>query len=224
MPRIARIYLDEGVFHILARGNNKQVIFHDKSDFDYYKASLRKIRKDQPFRLYHWCLMSNHVHMIIEANPKTDLSRMMKRLNLSYYAYYKRKYSYAGHFWQDRFKSLLIDADRYLLACALYIERNPARARLVKSAREYPNSSYNYYAYGHSDHLTDTDPLYKELGRNQLEQQESYRKLTLDTEMRVSQATFNQLFFGGDDFVRKMEKKFGMTNTRLERGRPKTRK
>ncbi len=221
MPRIARIYLDEGVFHILTRGNNKQAIFHDKSDFDYYKDVLRKIREDQPFRLYHWCLMSNHVHLIIEANPETDLSRMMKRLNLSYYAYYKRKYDYAGHFWQDRFKSLLIDTDSYLLACALYIERNPVRARLVKSAREYPNSSYDYYAYGHSDHLTDPNPLYKELGRNQLEQQEAYRKLTLDTEMRVSQTTFNQLFFGGDDFIRKMEKKFDVVNTRLERGRPK---
>ena len=111
MPRIARIYTEEGIFHIITRGNNKQYVFRDKEDFTTYKRMLKTLKIEQPFKLYHWCLMGNHVHLIIEVNRKTELSRLMKRLNLMYFVFYKKKYSYAGHFWQDRFKSLLIQKE-----------------------------------------------------------------------------------------------------------------
>ena len=102
--------------------------------------------------------MNNHVHLIIEINNKaTDLSKLMKRVNLFYYNHYKRKYGYAGHFWQDRFKSLLIEKSEYLLGCGLYIERNPVRAKIVDSAEKYPHSSYKYYAYGKEDRILDKD-------------------------------------------------------------------
>ena len=224
MPRVARIYIDEGVFHILTRGNNKQIVFKDKSDFEAYKEMLRKIKEEHPLKLYHWCFMNNHVHIIIETNPTTELSKMMKRLNLFYYIYYKRKYGYAGHFWQDRFKSLLINKDEYLLACGLYIERNPVRAKIVASAKDYPYSSYNYYAYGKEDSLTDPDPLYNELGHNQKERQEAYRNLTLETDNNISSAIFNRLFLGSSEFIKKMEDRFKVKNTRLGKGRPKTEK
>ncbi|GAH93854.1 unnamed protein product [marine sediment metagenome] len=122
MPRIKRIYLEEGIFHILARGNNKQWLFEDKSDFKYYLDILKRLKKEQPFLLYHYILMNNHVHLLIETNQKTELSKLMKRINLLYYNHYRRKYNYAGHFWQDRFKSILVSKDEYLLACGLYIE------------------------------------------------------------------------------------------------------
>lgn len=221
MPRVARMYIEEGVFHILTRGNNRQNVFKKDGDYGIFKDILMKLKEEQPFKLYHYCLMSNHVHLIIEANEKTELSRLMKRLNLYYYNSYKKKYGYIGHFWQDRFKSLLIARDEYLLACGLYIERNPVRARMVDSAEKYLHSSYKYYAYGKYDVLVDRDPCYDELGRNDKERQEAYRKLMLDEEKGIKPTTFNQLFLGAEEFVKGMENKFKVQNVRLNRGRPK---
>jgi len=221
MPRTRRIYIEEGVYHLLTRGNNKQLVFKDKEDFEAYKSILKQLKEEQIFGLYHYCLMSNHVHLIVETNKMTKLSKMMKRLNLFYYNHYKKRYGYTGHFWQDRFKSLLIQKDEYLLTCGLYIERNPVRAKIVDSAAKYPYSSYNYYAYGKEDVLVDRDVYYDELGRNDKERQNSYRRLMLDKEKNLNDMIFNQLFLGSNEFIKQMEDKFKINNVRLERGRPK---
>lgn len=221
MPRVARVYTEQGVFHILTRGNNKQYVFHDDADFLSYKKVLKRLKNEQPFKLYHYCLMNNHVHMIIETNKKTELSKLMKRINLLYYHNYKKRYGYAGHFWQDRFKSLLIEEDLYLLKCGLYVERNPARANIVTSSDKYPYSSYNYYAYGKDDVILDRDPYYNELGSDDKARQLGYRRLILKEEDRIGRAVSGQLFLGGDDFIKRMEKMFKVVNVRLGRGRPK---
>ena len=221
MPRVARIYTEEGVFHVLARGNNKQKVFLSPGDFDVYRSLLKKFKDEHPFKLYHYCFMTNHIHLIIETNPKTNLSRFMKRLNLAYYNHFRKKYGYAGHFWQDRFKSLLISRDEYLLACGLYIERNPVKAKMVESPRLYKHSSYNYYAYGQKDDLLDADPVYEVLAPKEEKRHESYRHLALDKELGITEKTFKQLFLGTNDFIRAMEKRFGVKNVRLGVGRPK---
>lgn len=221
MPRIARIYTEEGIFHVLTRGNNKQNIFKEAADFKVYLHILKELKRDQPFRLYNYCLMSNHVHLILESNKSTELSKFMKRLNLTYYHYYKRKHGYAGHFWQDRFKSLLIARDEYLLACGLYIERNPVRAGIAQTPQEYPYSSYGYYGYGREDVLLDENLCYQGLGNDPRSRQSAYRKLIADKQMNITSSTFNQLFLGSVNFIQQMEQKFNIKNVRLIRGRPK---
>ncbi len=222
MPRVARIYTDEGIFHIMTRGNNKQWIFKDKEDLNRYKEILKEVKEDQPFKIYHYCLMSNHVHMLIETNEQTKLSKLMKRINLKYYNYYKKKYGYVGHFWQDRYKSLLIEAESYLLSCGIYIERNPLRAKMTKSLSEYKQSSYRYYAYGIGDELVERDEYYEYLGENDKIRQERYRNMILgEEERKIEAALKGQLFLGREKFVRHMEKTFDVVNTRLKKGRPK---
>jgi putative transposase len=222
MPRVARIYTDDGIFHVLTRGNNKQWIFHDKEDFSKYKGIIKEVKEEQPFKLCHYCLMSNHVHMLIETNEKTRLSKLMKRINLKYYHYYKKKYGYAGHFWQDRYKSLLVEGESYLLSCGIYIERNPLRAKMVKFLREYKLSSYRYYAYGVEDELVDRDQYYEELGKNDNIRQQRYKELLLgEEERKIEQALKGQLFLGTEKFVGRMEKVFNVINTRLKKGRPR---
>lgn len=221
MPRLSRIYTDEGVYHILTRGNNQQRVFKDREDFQAYKKILKQLKNEQPFKLYHYCLMSNHIHLIVETNKMTELSKAMKRLNLFYYNHYRKRYGYVGHFWQGRFKSLLIEKDEYLLACGLYIERNAVRAKIVTSPEKYPYSSYNYYAYGNGDDIIDRDICYNELGRNDKEKQAAYRKLMLDEKKGINNNIFSQLFLGTEEFIRQMEKQFKVMNIRLERGRPK---
>lgn len=222
MPRVARIYTDEGIFHVMTRGNNKQRVFQDEEDFKRYKEIIKEVKEEQPFKLYHYCLMSNHVHMLIETNEQTKLSKLIKRINLKYYNHYKKKYGYAGHFWQDRYKSLLVEGESYLLSCGIYIERNPLRAKMVKTLRDYKESSYGYYAYGIADELVDRDQYYEELGRNDRIRQQSYKELLLgEKERKIEQALKGQLFLGTEKFVERMEKTFNVVNTRLNKGRPK---
>lgn len=221
MPRRARIYTGEGVFHILTRGNNKQIVFMDEEDFHKYKEVLKRLKNEQPFKLYHYCLMSTHVHLIVETNELTNLPKLMKRVNLLYYHHYNRKYGYTGHFWQDRFKSLLIERNKYLLSCGLYVERNPVSAKIVDSAENYPHSSYKHYAYGEKDELIDKDIYYNELGRDDKKRQQEYRRLIVKEDKVVNRAMGRQLFLGTKEFIERMEERFKVSNIRLERGRPK---
>ncbi|MEW6066811.1 MAG: transposase [Nitrospirota bacterium] len=124
MPRTARIAPNEHVYHILTRGNNRQDIFKDKKDYKKYMEILQKYREKYKFMLYHYALMRNHVHLVLETTQKGGtLSEIMKGINLSYAQYCKGKYKHIGHFWQDRYKSIIISKDNYLLACGSYVAK-----------------------------------------------------------------------------------------------------
>jgi putative transposase len=118
MPRTARVAPDEHIYHILTRGNNRQDVFKDEGDWRKYREILQKYKEKYKFRLYHYALMKNHIHLVLETTDKGGrLSEIMKGINLSYAQYFKSKYRHIGHFWQDRYKSILISKDDYLLAC-----------------------------------------------------------------------------------------------------------
>ncbi|HRR40334.1 MAG TPA: transposase, partial [Syntrophales bacterium] len=164
MPRTARIAPKEFVYHVLTRGNNKQAIFKDEEDFLKYIDILKRYKERYLFKLYHYVLMTNHVHLVIEPSSKGgELSQIMKGINLSYAQHFKNKYKYTGHFWQDRFKSIIVSKDEYLLACGSYVELNPVRARMVKEPKEYRWSSYGTNAYGKKDDLVDVHVIYENL-------------------------------------------------------------
>ena len=160
MPRIARIAPRDQIFHILTRGNNRQDVFRDEIDYQKYLEILERYKEKYQFKIYHYVLMKNHVHLVLEPQGEGgSLAEIMKGINLSYAQHYKRKYDHIGHFWQDRFKSILISRDQYLLACGSYVELNPVRAGIVKDPRDYRWSSYRAYAYGKKDSLIDKHPI-----------------------------------------------------------------
>jgi len=144
MPRAARITEENGCYHIITRGNQKQSVFMDERDYAKYLDILLKYKKYYKFKLYCFCLMPNHVHIIIEVKNPSMLNKIMRGLNLSYTLYFNFKYKKVGHLWQDRFKSKMIQKDYYLLECINYIESNPLRASLTSRIAEYPWSSYLY--------------------------------------------------------------------------------
>ena len=118
MPRTARIAPKEYVYHVMTRGNNRQTVFEDEEDFSRYLVILQQYRQKYKFKLYHYVLMSNHVHLVLQpAERGGALSEIMKGINLSYAYHYKKKYEHVGHFWQDRYKSIIVAMDEYLLAC-----------------------------------------------------------------------------------------------------------
>ena len=217
MPRIFRLLPETGIFHVVTRGNNRQKVFRDDKDYQYYLDLLKLYKEEHRFLLYHYCLMPNHVHLILETTSQTDLSRLMKQVNLSYAHHFRKLYKYFGHLWQGRFKSLLIERDSYLTACGRYIEMNPVRAKMVGNPEDYPWSTYRFYAFGRRDDLVDIDPLFDDSAKTQKERQLNYRHV-FDEEAKPN---LNARFLGSDAFVRRMEKTFGVRNLRNRRGRPK---
>ena len=221
MPRTGRLLLDGGIYHVLARGNNGQRIFHAIEDYRTYLNLLVKQKHDQRLKLYHFVLMPNHVHLIVEAAEGASLSKAMLKINLGYSLYYRRRRQYQGHLWQGRFKSLLIDREQYLLACGRYVERNPVRAGLAPTPAAYPWSSYAVYASGSSTSLVDLNPLYAAFGTSQAQRQQQYRRF-VEEELHGDYADsfLHDQFIGSAAFIQQMRSRFGLS-TRRPRGRPR---
>src|SRR3972149_5028092 len=178
MPRTARVAPKEHVYHVLTRGNNRQDVFEDEEDFRKYIDLLLRYKEKYHFKLYHYVMMTNHVHLVIEPSEGGgDLSEIMKGINLAYALYYRRKYNHTGHLWQDRYKSIIISKDDYLLACGSYVEMNPVRAKMVTDPKAYRWSSYNAYAYGKNNPLIDEHPIYSVLSEDESERGKKYREL-----------------------------------------------
>ena len=142
MPNGPRTVLENALYHIMVRGNQKQKVFVEEADFEEYLFRMRRYKKKYKLSLYGFCLMPNHVHMIGEVSNKRNLAKFMHGLNRSYTAYFNDKYGKVGHLWQGRFKSRIILKDRYAIDCVNYIELNPVRARMVTAPHEYRWSSY----------------------------------------------------------------------------------
>jgi len=145
MPRGAREKSQSGIYHIILRGANRQVIFHDDEDCLRFLETLEKYKKQTGFKIYGWCLMGNHIHLLLgEGNE--EISVTMKRIGVSFVWYYNWKYNTAGHLFQDRFKSESVDCDAYLMTVIRYIHQNPAKAGLVKKLADWKWSScIGYY-------------------------------------------------------------------------------
>jgi len=137
-----RLYIPNACYHIYCRGNQKQKIFIDISDFEFYLSQLRLYKKRYSILLYSYCLMPNHIHLLGEPKEPVKLSKMIQCLHRSYTAYFNNKYKKVGHLWQDRFKTKLIVKDDYLLQCISYIEQNPIRANIVTDLKDYRFTSF----------------------------------------------------------------------------------
>jgi len=152
MARGRRVYYDRAVYHISIRGNNRQAVLKTDEDKRAFLETLSKFKKRFAFKLYALVLMLNHSHLVVETNHIANISKIMQAITLSYSQKFRHKYNYTGYVWQGRFKSNLIEEDRYILKCIDYIHNNPVRARMVKHPKDYPWSSYHFYN-------SDIDPL-----------------------------------------------------------------
>ena len=221
MPRTARLLIDGGIYHVLTRGNNGQAVFKDPADYQRYLQLLATYKQEHALRVYHFALMPNHVHLILEVQFGRTLSKAMLGLNLSYSLFYRKRYGYSGHLWQGRFKSLLIERDSYLLECGRYVELNPVRAGLVQDPRSYPWTSYKIYAEGLDDLLVDRDPLYETFGTTLRDRQQRYQRFILEGLRQIPSDRFLPHRFGGSPtFVKRLEVQLGFSTAR-RRGRPR---
>ena len=220
MPRTKRVIPPNAALHIICRGNNRQNVFHNDNDKLKYYTLLRQWKDHNAVNILHYCLMENHVHLILFLNSLSKLSRFMKQVNLSYFHYYKKIYSYFGHLWQDRFKSNIIEADSHLLQCGKYIELNPVRAGIVKHPSEYRFSSYNFYAKGIPDSLLIQSPAYCGLSDSEESRQQQYVDFVVDRSIINSDLLEKKLYIGSQTFISKLQEYYQINNKRENRGRP----
>ena len=146
MPRTARERSKSGIYHVMLRGTNRQEIFHDDEDCIRLFETLERYKKKSELKVYGWCLMSNHIHLLLQEG-KEELAATMKRIGVSFAWYYNWKYKTTGHLFQDRYKSEKIEDNKYLLAVVRYIHQNPFKAGQVKCHDEWKWSSCQSY-YG----------------------------------------------------------------------------
>lgn len=176
MPRPPRPLVDGGCYHLIARGNNRQFLFTEEAAFHYFLDGLARAKTRSPAKLYHYCLMSNHLHLLLAIERGADLPKFMQHLLQGYGRWYQHRVGHSGHVWQGRYKNPLVAKDSYFLEAGRYIERNPLRAKLVTDPKNYPWSSYAFYAYGTDNALVDEDPYYASLGSTAYRRQEAYRE------------------------------------------------
>ena len=157
MTRKARtaVLYDGCYAHVFSRSIEKRFIFRGEENFERFKKLLLDAKKRYGFRIFHYCLMHTHFHLAAGMEELAKFSAAMKWLKWQYTAGYNKAKKRRGTVWQERFRSLVIEDERYLRACGLYIEHNPVEAGLVKRAAEWPHSSSRCYEKGENDALVD---------------------------------------------------------------------
>ena len=173
MPRPLRAEVAGGLYHVIARGNDRQDIFHCDEDRRKFLSLLETQKHKLGFFLYAYCLMSNHFHLLVERQAE-PVGRIMQRVLTGYSQYYNRKYRKVGHVFQGRHKSILCQADRYLGELVRYIHLNPVRAKMVDRAEEYPHSSSRAYMGLEPAGIVDVDPVLRLFGARKAKARENF--------------------------------------------------
>lgn len=154
MPRRARKQSETGIYHVMLRGIDRQLIFEDSEDYIRFLDIVEECREVCNFQLYAYCLMGNHVHLLLKVQDE-GLEMIFKRIGGRYVYYYNVKYQRVGHLFQDRFKSEPVDNNEYFLTVLRYIHQNPVKAKLCSKVEEYPFSSFAEYL--HESTFVDTE-------------------------------------------------------------------
>jgi len=168
MPTYTRKHQLTGyfIFHLINRGNKKEAVFNETKEYLYFIKLLKEYRGRFGLKIYHWVLMSNHYHLLVEIDEPERVSSFMAGINRAYTCYYHKNYLTSGFLWQGRFRLQAVEKGKYLLACGRYIERNPVRAGIVSQAQEYLFSSARFYCSGEQDGVTTESPVFGDFGQD----------------------------------------------------------
>lgn len=227
MPRRSRIAVAHYPHHIVQRGHNRRVVFVTDQDRTAYLDSLRELREALALKVYAYCLMTNHVHLIVDPGAQAShLGLLMKHLAGRHTRRINRLEHRTGTSWEGRFKCSPIDSDQYLLACTRYVDLNPVRARIVATPEAYSWSSYRARIGAIECEWLDADPCYLALGPNELRRRQRYREF-VERGIHEQELTFiraavqrNQLT-GSQAFIAEIEQRIGQRILYRPRGRPR---
>lgn len=206
MPRQARPVIPEIPLHITQRGNNRQSCFFGDSDFLVYLDLLGKAAHHSNCQVHAYALMSNHVHLLISPLNARGPATLMKSLGERYVQYINRRHKRTGTLWEGRYRSCLVQSERYLMICQRYIELNPVRAQMVKHPSEYRWSSYRHNVGSEKNGVVTPHDLYCRLGNGLEACAVAYRALLEETLPssdvdRIRFATYANGVLGTEEFA-----------------------
>lgn len=174
MARLPRLSLPGYLHHIIQRGNNRQAIFSCPADRQTLLDLVEENAKKSGVAIHAYVLMGNHFHLLATPEAANSLPRMMQSVGRRYVRYFNNSQGRSGTLWEGRYRSTLIQAEPYLLACMAYMDLNPVRAGLVAEPRDYPWSSHAHYAGLRSDRLVTPHPLFWTLGNTPFAREAAY--------------------------------------------------
>ena len=225
MARLPRLTLAGYPHHVIQRGNNRQPIFASTADYKHLLGLLEENAKKFHVDVHAYVLMSNHFHLL--ATPQTDkgLPLLMQAVGRSYVRYFNDLQSRSGTLWEGRYRSTLIETDRYLLACMAYIDLNPVRAGMVAEAADYPWSSHSYYVGAHSDKLVVPHALFWGLANTPFGREAAYADLvragvSADQQAALTRSALAGWALGDTDFVADLQKRTERRVNKVRVGRP----
>jgi len=177
MPRQARFIVPEIALHVIQRGHNRNACFRDDTDRMVYLAIVAELLRANAVALHAYCLMTNHIHMLLTPATARACATLMRNLGQRYAQYFNRRYERTGALWEGRYRSCLVDSANYVLACCRYIERNPVRADMVSSPAAYRWSSYQGNAASVLNRLLTPHVEYLALGNDECMRWPAYRQM-----------------------------------------------
>jgi len=223
MPRKTRMYIPGVPTHVVQRGNNRSATFFCDNDYRYYQQALAEGMRRYGGQLHAYCLMTNHVHLLITPDYPDSISRIMQHIGRLYVGYVNKHYKRSGTLWEGRHRSSLISAEDYLLTSYRYIELNPVTAGMVPRPELYYWSSNRANAWGKDDELVTPHELYLALGRDVVTRHHAYRELfnqaLLEEDVQTIRETLNANYpLGNTHFKQQVEAALGIKLGKLKRG------
>jgi putative transposase len=225
MARQSRLILPHQPHHIIQRGNDGQVIFRDAEDYERLLGWLKEASSFYRVAVHAYVLMPTHLQLLATPGDETALALMMQKIGRLYVPWFNQKYQRSGGLFQGRFRTSLVEAERYFLACCRYIELCPVRAQLAADPVDYPWSSYPHHAGVRSDPIVSDHSLYWALGNTPFQREAAYTEMVQqglsDDEFRhIDQAVQKGWPLATDAFKAELERKTKRRILPAKRGRP----
>jgi putative transposase len=212
MARLPRLTLPGYPHHIILRGNNRQPIFASDADYEALLAMLEEYARKEAVAIHAYVLMSNHLHLLATPSTAEGIPQTMQALGRRYVRHFNQRQQRTGTLWEGRYKSTLIQAERYLLACMAYIDLNPVRAGMVADAVDYPWSSHRHYVGLRNDRVVTPHPLYWEMGNTPFARDAAYASLVAAgvptaAEESLTHSTLRGWALGEPDYVAELQRR-----------------
>jgi putative transposase len=225
MARLPRLTVPGYPHHIIQRGNNRQAIFGGAADYELLLGLVDEHARKQQVAVHGYVLMSNHFHLLATPETVEGIPQMMQAVGRRYVRNYNLRHARTGTLWEGRYKSTLIQAERYLLACMVYMDLNPVRAAMVADPADYPWSSYPHYIGRKQDKLITPHPIYWELGNTPFARDEAYAGLVrsgVSDEQRraLTDSALRGWALGEPDYVADLQRRTQRRVARSQAGRP----
>jgi putative transposase len=223
MARWLRLVAPNFPMHVTQRGRNRATVFHDAQDFAQYRAILRDASARARCEIHAYALMTNHVHILLTPANTIGPARLLQSVGSRFVRYWNKRHQRSGTLWDGRFRSSVIDNDRYLLACCRYIDLNPVRAGIVAGPESYEWSSYGRLAHGMNDMLVTPHPSYLALGSTDQTRELVYRDACLLGTPQSAICTIRDALRGGgvagsEQFHERLERLLKRRTARLTHG------